>query len=188
MWRFRYYFSSLQTGLWRLIVRRVLPLVAREFSSGFVEWSMFSFLVAIVLTIAAPFVHPHWVEIHFIFAPNNTLSNVAASRIACLAARSCQYRSPVSPLTAGGFRDSRAGTLQAINSSQPISLTVRHSGRGHRDQLPGNYGVADEWNRRRNSSMISCARVHARARRDRSGVRSLCTIAIVASRAVGILS
>jgi hypothetical protein len=33
------------------------------------------------------------------FAPNNIPSNVASSRVACLAARSCQYRSPVYPLT-----------------------------------------------------------------------------------------
>jgi hypothetical protein len=60
MWRFRYYFSSLQTGLWRLIVRRVLPLVARDRLQffkrlrGMVDVLI---LVAIVLTIAAPFVH-----------------------------------------------------------------------------------------------------------------------------------
>ncbi len=101
-----------------------------------------------------------------IFAPNNTLSNVAASRIACRAARSCQYRSPVSPLyTPEEFLNSRAGRLPAINSPQAISLTVRHSGRGHRDLLPGNYGVADEWNRRRNFSMISRARPRAPARK-----------------------
>ena len=62
---------------------------------------------------------------------------------ACLAARSCQYRSPVSPLdTPEEFLEISAGRLPAINSPQAISLTVRHSGRGHRDLLPGNYGVA----------------------------------------------
>jgi hypothetical protein len=91
---------------------------------------------------------------------------VAASRIACLAARSCQYRSPVSPLyTPEELLDSRAGRLPAINSPQAILLTVRHSGRGHRDLLPGHYGVADEWNRRRNSSMISRAPARGGARK-----------------------
>ena len=108
------------------------------------------------------------------FAPNNIPSNVAASRVACLAARSCQYRSPVFPLyTPEEFLDSRAGRLPAINSPQAISLTVRHSGRGHRDLLPGNYGVADEWNRRRNSSMIS--RAHARGHtRDHMSILAPC--------------
>jgi hypothetical protein len=69
----------------------------------------------------------HYVEIHFIFAPNNTPSNVAAPRIACPAVLADR---------------GRAGTLPAINSPQAISLTVRHFGRGCRDQLPGNYGVA----------------------------------------------
>jgi hypothetical protein len=48
----------------------------------------------------------------------------------------------VSPLyTLDDFLDSRAETLPAINSPLAISLTVRHSRRGHRDQLLGNCGA-----------------------------------------------
>ena len=105
------------------------------------------------------------------FAPNNIPSNVAASRIACLAARSCQYRSPVSPLyTPEEFLESRAGRLPAINSPQAISLTVRHSGRGHRDRLPGNHrGARRVEPEAKFFNDFSRARTRAYARRDEHG-------------------
>jgi hypothetical protein len=67
----------------------------------------------------------HRVEIHFIFAPNNILilSNVAASRIVCLAAHS--YGTP----------GMATGTYYLATMAC----------------------CADEWNRRRNSSIISRA-------------------------------
>ena len=46
----------------------------------------------------------------------------------------------MSPLyTPEDFLDSRVGTLPAINNPRTAALMVQ---RGHRDQLPSNYGVA----------------------------------------------
>jgi hypothetical protein len=78
------------------------------------------------------------VEVHFIFAPNNISNNVATSRIACLVFLPTIGRQ-VSPLyTPEDFLDSRVGTLPAINNPRTAALMVQ---RGHRDQLPSNYGV-----------------------------------------------
>ena len=95
---------------------------------------------------------------------------MATSRIACLVLFLATIGRQVSPLyTPEDFLYSRVGTLPAINNPRTAALMVQP---GHRDQLPSNYDVADEWNLRGNSSMISRARVHARARKGASvGVR-----------------
>lgn len=60
MWRFRYYIDKCQTTAWRFLVRRVLPLFARDRLEIYRRLRRLVGIfvgVAIVLTAAAPFFH-----------------------------------------------------------------------------------------------------------------------------------
>jgi hypothetical protein len=98
---------------------------------------------------------------------------VATSRIACLVFLATIGRQ-VSPLyTPEDFLDSRVGTLPAINNPRTAALMVQ---RGHRDQLPSNYGVArrvepeakffNDFSRAR-----ACARAQGSVGSDSAGLR-----------------
>jgi hypothetical protein len=97
----------------------------------------------------------------------NTYMSSAPSRIAYPAVLANKGRQVAPLYTPEDFLDSCAGTLPAINRPQVISLTVRHFGRGHKDQLPGNYASAPTMEREAkffNDFSRACVRVRARER------------------------